>query len=282
MLEAFAATAPERYVNVGVAEQNLAGIAAGLAHGGKIVFIYSIANFPTFRCLEQIRNDICYHGLAVRIVSVGGGFSYGPLGYTHHGLEDIAVMRSLPGMTVIAPGDPVEAALATQAVIDLPGPAYLRLGKAGEPNVHDPAPSSFTLGKALMLRDGRDFTVVATGAMLAPALAARDRLLVERGLSGRVLSMHTVKPLDEQAVRDAARETRSIVSAEEHSVTNGLGSAVADVIATMPSRVAVLRKFGVPDRVHSHIGSQNYMRKLAGDIAETVLQALSSVPAGSA
>src|SRR5437763_8263703 len=140
VLERFAQKYPERFINVCVAEQNMMGVAAGLAMSGKTVFTYSIANFPVMRCLEQIRNDVCYHNLNVKIVAVGGGLAYGPAGYTHHALEDLAVMRAMPGMTVLAPGDPVEARLATTALADRQGPCYLRLGKAGEPLVHRQQP----------------------------------------------------------------------------------------------------------------------------------------------
>ncbi len=143
---------PERYVNVGVAEQDMTGIAAGLALSGKIVFTYSIANFPTLRCVEQIRNDVCYHEANVKIVAVGGGLVYGAQGVTHHGTEDLAIMRALPNMTVVAPGDPAEAALATRAVVERPGPCYLRLGRAGEPTVHQTSPD-FQIGKAITVRE---------------------------------------------------------------------------------------------------------------------------------
>ena len=136
VVEAFAERFPDRYVNAGVAEQNMTGIAAGMALSGRVVFTYSIANFPTLRCLEQVRNDVCYHNADVKIVAVGGGFVYGSLGMSHHATEDLAIMRALPNMTVIAPGDPVEAAAATRAVVNRPGPCYLRLGRAGEPIVH--------------------------------------------------------------------------------------------------------------------------------------------------
>ena len=156
------------------------GVAAGLAMGGMRPFAYSIAPFATLRCLEQIRNDACYNELPVKIVSVGGGFAYGPQGYTHHGLEDLAVMRALPNMTVVAPGDPIETELATRAVCARPGPCYLRLGKAREPVVHHDRPA-FAIGQAIRLRDGRDVTLISTGGMLADVMKVAEELAREGG-----------------------------------------------------------------------------------------------------
>jgi transketolase len=272
VLEPFRDRFPGRYVNVGVAEQNLIGVAAGLARCGKFVFVYSIANFATLRCLEQVRNDVCYHDADVKIVAVGGGFSYAAQGYTHHGVEDLAVLRALPGMTVVAPADPVEARLATGALAARPGPCYLRLGKSREPVVHHTEPA-FALGRAITVRPGRDVTLISTGGMLAECLAAADRLRGQ-GVEARVLSMHTVKPLDAYAVLRAARETGGVVTAEEHSVTGGLGSAVADVIAESGVRCGFFRKFGVPDERGHRAGSQEYLRGLCGDLCETVLPLL--------
>jgi transketolase len=277
VLEGFRDTYPDRYVNVGVAEQNMTGIAAGLASSGKIVFTYSIANFPTLRCLEQIRNDICYHQLPVRVVAVGGGFAYGPQGYTHHGTEDLAIMRALPSMTVVAPGDPVETRLATRALVSLPGPAYLRLGKSQEPVVYA-APPDFTIGKAIQLRGGGDATLISTGAMLAHTLDVADQLASQEGLRARVLSMHTLKPLDVEAVRSAACETGGIVTVEEHSVTGGLGSAVADVLAAMDRPRCALRKFGAPDGLQDRIGSQAFLRRMCGDLRTLVRDCLKRPP----
>ena len=144
---------PQRFVNAGVAEQNMTGMAAGVALRGKVVFTYSIANFPTLRCVEQIRNDVCYHNADVKIVCVGGGLAYGAVGVTHHATEDIAILRALPNMTVVAPGDPIEAGLATRAVVNWPGPCYLRLGRAGEPHIHQPD-ADFQIGKAITVREG--------------------------------------------------------------------------------------------------------------------------------
>lgn len=273
VLEPFAAAYPERYVNVGVAEQNMAGIAAGIAHSGNVVFIYSIANFPTFRCLEQIRNDICSPGLDVRVVSVGGGLCYGTAGYTHHGVEDIAIMRALPGMAVVAPGDPAETALATRALTTRKGPAYLRLGKAGEPRVHEGEPD-FAIGRAIVLRPGSDVTLVATGSSLRPALDAALELEREDGLSVRVISMHTIKPLDVETLLVAARETRCIVSIEEHSQIGGLGSAIADALSCRPERETRLGRIALPDQSLDEVGSQAYLLARLGSLIDRVRRSI--------
>jgi transketolase len=273
VLEPFRDRFPKRYVNVGVAEQNMTGIAAGLASCGHVVFTYSIANFPTLRCLEQIRNDACYHELPVKVVSVGGGYAYGAQGYTHHGLEDLGAMRLLPNMTVVAPGDPIETDLAVRAIVDLPGPCYLRLGKAGEPLVHHGRPD-FALGRAIRLRDGDDVTLISTGGMLKHTMEVAEKLAAEENIEARVLSMHTLKPLDREAVRDAFGQTRGVVTVEEHSVTGGLGSAVADAIVEMGGPYRPLRKYGAPDCVNHAIGSQKYLQRLAGSVTGLVREVL--------
>jgi transketolase len=228
VLERFASQFPDRFVNVGVAEQNMTGVAAGLALCDKIVFTYSIANFPIMRCLEQIRNDVCYHNLNVKIVAVGAGMAYSAQGYTHHGVEDLAVMRVMPHMTVVAPSDPVEARLTARAVVDRPGPCYIRLGKSGEPVLHD-VPPHFVIGEAITMRPGKDITLISTGSVLNMTLAAA-RVLEERGISAWVLSMPTVQPIDREAVHRALKDTGKIITVEEHGM-GGLGSAVAELIA---------------------------------------------------
>lgn len=228
VLEAFANRFPGRYVNAGVAEQNMTGVAAGLALMGKTVFTYSIANFPVMRCLEQIRNDVCYHNLNVKIVAVGGGLAYGSHGYTHHGVEDLAVMAAMPNLTVAAPGDPVEARAITRIIASRAGPAYLRLGKAGEPMLHR-ADFAVEYGKAIVLCEGHDLTLISIGSMLASTLSARDKL-TEAGYSVRVLSMPFIVPLDEDAIHAAVTETGVILTVEEHGV-GGLGTAVGECVA---------------------------------------------------
>lgn len=274
VLERFRDALPRQFLNVGVAEQNMIGVAAGLAHVGKTVFAYSIANFPTLRCLEQVRNDVCYHGLRVHVVAVGGGFTYSTQGYTHHGVEDIGVMRALPGLTVVAPGDPLEAAAATRALCSHAGPAYLRLGKAGEPRVHETL-ERFTLGRALQLCDGADLTLVSTGGMLRHTVDVADALR-RQGVGARVLSMHTVKPLDEDAIARAIDETGAVLTVEEHNVGSGLGAAVAQVVASRPGRKPAFRAFGVPDEPYSRVGGVEYMREMMGDLRSVALELVRS------
>jgi transketolase len=212
------------------------------------------------RCLEQIRNDGCYHKANLKVVSVGGGLAYGALGSSHQATEDIAVMRALPGMTVVAPGDPLEAEHATRAVAALEGPCYLRLGKAGEPSVHA-GPIDFQLGKAITVCEGKEITIISTGGMLHPCFEAAQALALS-GLSVRLLSMHTVKPLDTAAVLAAARETSAILTVEEHSVIGGLGGAVAEVLAQESPLRAGFRIMGLPDQFCRTVGSQDHLRKV--------------------
>jgi transketolase len=234
------------------------------------------------RCLEQVRNDVCYHNANVKIVSVGGGFTYGAMGATHHALEDLAVMRAMPGLVVVAPGDPAEARAATRAVIAYSGPCYLRLGKAGEPVVHQ-SPIDFTLGKAIQMREGRDATLISTGGILQNVVRAAERLERE-GIETRVLSMHTLKPLDTEAVLAAARETGAIFTIEEHSVIGGLGSAVAEVLAEADGNKVLFKRIGVSSGFSPHIGSQEYMQDCHGlteaGIAKAVASALPAVTNG--
>lgn len=277
VLERFRDELPEQYLNAGVAEQNMVGVAAGLAMTGKRVFVYSIVPFATFRCFEHIRNDVCYHELPVCIVGVGGGYSYGHMGSTHHALEDIAALRALPNMTVVCPGDPLEVECAVRAIVKHPGPCYLRLGKAGEPRLHDPENFSFTLGKAIEMLHGNDVTIIATSNMLETALKTAN-LLKEKNLQPRLLSMHTVKPIDLNALYKAADETPLIVTVEEHIPIGGLSSAVAEALAGYTKRPPQLI-CSAPDRFADTTGSQQFFRTRAGltpeAIVERILSALS-------
>jgi len=269
VVEPFAERFPNRFLNVGVAEQNMASIAAGMALMGKVAFTYSIANFPTLRCLEQIRNEVCYHKANVKIVAVGGGFAYGSLGMTHHATEDLAIMRALPEMVVVAPADPLEAEQATRAIAAHQGPCYLRLGRAGEPQIHDSG-IDFQLGKAIRVRDGGDITFISTGGILQTSVQVADALEA-KGIRTRVLSMHTVKPLDTVAVLTAARETRAIVTLEEHSVIGGLGGAVAEFLAESGDPGVRFKRLGLPSAFSSAVGSQEYLLAQNGLSLESIL-----------
>lgn len=268
VLEGFAERFPGRFVNAGVAEQNMTGMAAGLALSGKVVFTYSIANFPVMRCLEQIRNDVCYHDLDVKIVSVGAGLVYGSQGYTHHGVEDVAVMRALPNMTVVVPADPVETVLALEQMVETPGPCYLRLSKSGNEVIHA-SPPHFRLGHALVLRDGADLTLVSCGRMVVVALDAAERLGRE-GIEARVLDVHTIRPIDVETLRSAADETGLLLTVEEHSLIGGLHSAVVGALAERPVPCLGI---GVSEDGMHRSGSCDYMLDNLGLTSDAVATA---------
>jgi len=267
IFDEFAARFPGRFYNAGVAEANMIGVAAGLALGGLRPFVYSIVPFATLRCLEQIRNDICYQETSVTVVGVGGGYSYGPNGATHHSLEDIAVMRCLPNMTVVCPGDPMEAELGTLATGSHTGPLYLRLGRAGDPHVHEAA-VPFSIGRAIVVRNGTDCALISTGGILPVAVAAA-RHLDSEGIGCRVVSMHTVKPLDEALLHRCAEECGAIFTIEEHSLVGGLGSAVGEWLAASGTQ-CLLRSYGAADRFSHLCGSQEYFRQMQGLTAEEI------------
>jgi len=239
----FAQEFPERFFNMGVAEQNMLGTAAGLAAAGKIPFASSFAMFAVGRAFEQIRNSIAYPKLNVKIAATHAGISVGEDGASHQSVEDIAIMRALPDMTVIVPADATETELAVRAAVGINGPVYLRLGRLGLPVLFDDS-YDFEVGKANIIKEGSDATVIACGLMVGPALEAAERLAGEN-IGVRVINMATVKPIDREAVIKAARETKAIVTAEEHSVIGGLGSAVAEVLVqTVP---VVMEMVGLKD-----------------------------------
>lgn len=274
LFDDFARRYPGRFMNVGVAEATMASVAAGLALEGKKPFIYSIVPFATLRCYEQIRNDICYHETNVTVVGVGGGYSYGPNGPTHHALEDIAVMRVVPNMTVVCPGDPAETIAAVFALAAHDGPAYLRLGRAGEPTVHT-APVSFRIGESLMLRDGGDVALLSTGNMLATAVKVAD-LLAARSISCRVLSMPTVKPLDTATIDATIRQVAVVATMEEHSRLGGFGGAVAEHIAESGVPIT-FRRFGAGDHFSHTCGDQEFHRHAQGLSAPQIADTLGAL-----
>ncbi|HEB87368.1 MAG TPA: transketolase [Gammaproteobacteria bacterium] len=265
---------PEQFINVGIAEQNLIGIASGLAMSGYKVFVYSIGNFPTLRCLEQIRNDACYHELNVNIVASGGGFTYGMLGMSHHATEDIAIMRALPKVTVVAPGTDWETRQATLALAELPGVGYLRIEKNG---IKDPGSinNDFEIGKARVLRDGKDVALVSTGGILAESFKAADELLIH-GISCKIISMHTVKPLDCGAIIAVAKNFDIVMSIEEGNLSGGFGSAIAEAYLDAGITPHFFYRFGMRDKYSSIVGDQAYLRNHygmdAGAIVDRVMK----------
>lgn len=263
VLDEFERELPRSYLNVGVAEQNMTMLATGCALSGRTVFTYSIANFPTLRCLEMLRNDVAYHEAAVVAVAIGGGYSYGALGMSHHATEDLAIMRAIPGMTVVAPCDFFEVIGATRALAAERRPGYLRIDKSWSTEEPDPG-EQFELGKARVLREGDALTVISCGGVTAEVLGAVDDLSAEMDVSVRVLSMHTIKPIDVQAILDAAEATGGIVTVEEHVSTGGLGAAVLEVLgdhATWPSR---FERVSLDPERWAGVGSQTYLREQAG------------------
>ena len=272
ILEEFRHKFPERFINCGVAEQNMIGVAAGLALTGKKVIVYSIIPFVTMRCFEQIRNDICIQNLDVKIVGVGAGFSYGAQGPTHHAIEDLAVMRVLPNMKILCPADPIETQLAVGKMLRFKGPFYLRLGKSKEENIYR-KPFDFKLGKANLVKNGKDIIIIGIGPVLRNALLASERLEKKYNISIKIISMATLKPLDENIILKAAKETKVILTIEEHSLIGGLGDAVAGVLATSNYK-ALFKKIALPDKFCKESGSQELLREKNGLSIEAIEKAI--------
>jgi len=275
VLNGFIDRFPNQYVNAGVAEQNMTAVACGMALTGARAYTYSIGNFPTLRCLEQLRNDVCYHHCNVTVVAVGGGFSYGQLGVSHFATEDLAVMRSLPGMTVVAPSDPWQAYELTRQLHARGGPAYLRIdkGSAGVPA------GEVEIGKARQVSDGVDAVIFSTGAILSEALTAA-RALAGDGISLRIIDVHTLKPLDTEAICAAAADCGHVFTLEEHVVAGGIGSAVAEACAEAGVALKSFRRIGLGDTFPDVVGDQAYLRASYGldaaSVAASVRQAVAN------
>jgi transketolase len=237
---------PERFFNVGIAEQNMFGIGAGLALAGYTPFISTLAVFTSLRAAEQVRTDICYQKLNCKIIATHSGVSFGQAGTTHHSTEDMAVLRSFANMTILAPADGTETANAVRACVDWPGPVYIRIGRGFDPRVYEDENYDFQIGRAVEMAAGTDITVIACGPCVLHAVEAARTLKEHSGLSVRVLNMHTIKPIDTKAVLSAVMDTRKIITVEDHSVVGGLGSAVAEVIAES-GKSCRLKRLGIPD-----------------------------------
>jgi transketolase len=265
LFDKFKAAHPTRFINCGVAEQNMTGVAAGLAMSGLRPVTYTITPFVTTRCLEQIRTDAAYHEAPVTIVSVGAGMAYAGLGPTHHACEDIAFLRAIPNMVVIAPGDAWEVRAALRAVMKQDRPAYIRMGKKGEPQVHKAVPENFQIGKAITIAEGSDVCILSTGNMLPEAVEA-GRLLGGAGHAHttRVVSFHTVKPLDDACLREAFTRFPLVVTCEEHSKIGGFGSAVAEWAVDSGFDTRCLLRIGTPDKFFKLSGEQEFAREQLG------------------
>lgn len=253
---------PDQFTNAGIAEQNMTTVAAGMALEGKTVFTYSIGNFPTLRCLEQIRNDCAYHNANVKIVCIGGGFVYGSLGMSHQATEDLAVLRALPNVVVMAPGDLVEAEECTKALAACQGTAYLRLGRGGEKRIHERI-ENFQIGKAIKVKDGERVAIFSTGAIFEEVEEAYE-MLKKDGIHPAVYTFPTVKPIDKAVIEYCCSQFELIVTCEEHNVVGGFGAAIAEVMAEMKEKKAYLLRIGINDEYSVKVGNQKYLRSQYG------------------
>ncbi len=271
LFDSFRSKYPERFYDVGIAEANMIGVAAGLALSGKNVYCYSMAPFLVMRAYEQVRVDIAYHDLNVKLVSVGGGLSYALEGFTHLGLEDLALMRSLPNMTVVAPADAWEARCLAQASCIHQGPLYVRLGKSGDPMVHTSKPD-FHIGWPIIVNEGSDLAIIATGSMVYPGTKVVEML--RRGnISATLVSMHTVKPLNSEVLLDLARRHDAMFSLEEHNLGGGLGSAIAELLAETGYR-GLFKRIGIPEPLPARMGDTKHLCEVNGLSPEEILNTI--------
>ncbi len=267
-----------QYLNLGISEANMLGMAAGMASCGKIPFAYTIGAFLAYRSLEFIRNDICLQNMNVKIVGTGAGMKYSALGPTHHSTEDLGCLRSLPNLTILSPASPMEVAKATRAAYEHMGPIYLRLGTNGEQEIYE-QDYQFEIGKGVTLAEGDDITIIGTGNILAEVLRVRD-MLNRKGISARIINMHTIKPLDKEIILKAIGETKALVTVEDHDIIGGLGSAVAEVVAesgkgTRFVRVGLKENFAVGYGTYSDMIGQNKL--CAEEITLRCLECLSDM-----
>ena len=276
VLKPFWEQCPDQFTNAGIAEQMMTGVAAGMALTGKNVFTYSIGNFPTLRCIEQIRNDCAYHNANVKVVCIGGGFVYGSLGMSHQATEDLAMLRALPNVIVLALADLVEAEECTKALAKYQGTAYLRLGRGGEKRIHEKI-DNFQIGKAIKVCDGQKVAIFSAGAIFEEVTACKE-MLNNEGVNPMIYTFPTVKPIDKNTIEEVAQKVDLIVTCEEHNIIGGFGSAVAEVMAEMKNIKAILLRMGLNDEYSVRVGNQKYLRAQYGidakSIAEKILNSL--------
>lgn len=260
VLDGFKEACPDRFINAGIAEQNMTALAVGMAREGNMVFTYSIGNFPTLRCIEQIRNDVCYHKANVKILAVGGGFAYGNQGITHHATEDIAMMRVLPNMRVYVPGDAYEAVECLKDAYAYEGPCYIRLARNKEENFHV-EDKNINIEKALDFGgDGSDVAILTTGAIICEGVKLQKNL-VEQGIHAKLVSIPRVKPIDRAAIETIAKNTKLMVTMEEHQYCGGLGGVVAEILSEVRGQKAILYRSGLKDMFSEETGDQIYLRE---------------------
>lgn len=272
LFDPFRAQFPERFFDIGVAESNMIGIASGLSLCGKNVYCYSIIPFLTMRAYEQIRINIAYQNLNVKLIGVGGGFTYGLEGFTHFGLEDFSLMRSLPNMKVVVPSDISEAQCVAKISCEHEGPLYIRLGRSNEPAIHNAAPD-FKIGKAMILKEGKGIALIAVGNMVFTALQVAD-MLKHKGMDATVINMHTIKPLDIEIVGQIASTHEAIFSLEEHNINGGLGTAIAEALSETRYN-GYFKRFGIPDALLNDIGDADYLRDRCSLTRDKIFQRIS-------
>lgn len=277
VLEGFIDKFPNRYINCGIAEQNLVGVAAGLAHSGKKVYIYSLVPFIAMRCLEQLRNDICYPNMDVKIICTGAGFAYGSLGFTHFSQEDLGILRTLPNLTVLSPADAFETRELTLSTYRQKGPAFFRIYKGGEKLAY-PAVPTIELSKPSLVKEGEDGVIIGTGLGVELGIETAEELKKD-GYDFKILSLHTVKPIDRAALLESIKDMPAVFTIEDHGVLAGMGSAVAEILLEEGYK-GKFKIFGIPDRYIPDTGSFKFLREKAGltaaEIFSQILTALKS------
>ena len=269
VLEKFIEKFPKRFFNCGVAEQNMMGVAAGLALSGKKPYVYSIIPFVTMRCFEQIRNDICYQNLDVKIIGVGSGLAYGPLGASHHAIEDVAILRALPNMTILSPADPVETKEVVLKTYQTKTPTYLRLNKSGEKILYN-FNHDIEISKPSILRKGKNGLIIATGILVSLGLETVEKLK-EKGYNFKLISLHTLKPIEREILLRELAEIKLIYTLEEHNIIGGLGSAVAEILMESGWQGS-FKRIGIPDQYSPEVGKTEYLRKFFGLVSEKITE----------
>lgn len=261
---------PDQFINCGIAEPNMITVAAGLASCGKIPFTYTITPFITMRTYEQIKNDVCLHNANVKIVGVGAGLRYSTLGPTHHAIEDIAIMKTLPNIRIVSPCDPVESKKATFAIAEIRGPIYFRIGTRGEPKIYQDD-YEFQFGKGIIMREGKDATIIATGSILNDAIQASDQLKKE-GIETGVINIHTIKPIDKEIIIRSARDTGIVVTVEEHNIEGGFGESVSSVILENYNQPVNFKRLGIKDCFCSYYGKHQELKSHFGIAKEDIVR----------